>query len=79
MRNRPFHQNIDEILVIVQDENAAPEFRQYIVEALGWFRRSYKRDQILSVMEKMLAEKQFVTLEMEQELKRACAKLKSVK
>ena len=79
LRNRPFHQNIDEILVIVQDENAAPEFRQYLVEALGWFKRSYKSNEILSVMEKMLAEKQFVTPEMEQELKRACAKLKSEK
>lgn len=79
LRNRPFHQNVDEMLVIVQDANAAPEFRQYLVESLGWFRRSYKSNEILSVMEKMLAEKQFVTPEMEQELKRACAKLKSEK
>ncbi len=79
LRNRPFHQNIDEMLVIVQDADAAPEFRQYLVESLGWFRRSYKSNEILSVMEKMLAEKQFVTPEMEQELKRACAKLKSEK
>jgi hypothetical protein len=67
------------MLVLVQDANAAPEFRQYLVESLGWFRRSYKSNEILSVMEKMLAEKQFVTPEMEQELKRACAKLKSEK
>lgn len=79
LRNTPYHQIVDGLLATLQSDETAPEVKQYIIESLSWFRRSYKRESILLVVEKMLAEKQFTSSEMERELKRACTKLKSEK
>lgn len=79
LRNCQYHQIVGELLTIIQDKDEDPELKQYIVESLAWFRKSKERAKILSVMEKMLAEKDFATPGMERELIQACTRLKSVK
>ncbi len=79
LRNRPYHQNVDELLEVLQNKDENPELRQYIVESLAWFRRSFEREKILAVVENMIANEEFVTPDMERELKRAYTRLKSEK
>lgn len=79
LRNRPYHQITDGILDILKDKNTDSELRMYIVESFAWYRRSVERSKILPVLEKMLAEKDFATPEMERELKRAYTRLNSKK
>ena len=79
LRNRPYHQNIDEYIQMLEDESVEPIIKQYIVESLGWFRRSFQREKILSAVERMIERKEFTTPDMEKELIRARTKLTSVK
>lgn len=79
LRNCPYHQITDGILKLLQDKNTDSQLKVCIVESLAWYRRSVERNKILPVLEKMLADKDFTSPEMEKELKRACTRLNSEK
>ncbi len=79
LRNLQYHQIVDDLLTIIQDKDEDALVRTYIVESLAWFRRSTENQKIVSVMEKMLAEKNFADASMERELIQACTRLKSLK
>ena len=64
---------------MLEDENIEPIIKQYIVESLGWFRRSFQREKVLSAVERMIDRKEFTTADMEKELLRARTKLTSFK
>ena len=58
LRNRPYHQNLEEILKVMENPTEDELIRTMVAESVAWWRLSYKRDKILESCRKLLADSQ---------------------
>ncbi len=58
LRNRQYHQNLEEVLKVMENPAEDELIRTMIAEAVAWWRLSYKRDKILESCRKLLTETQ---------------------
>lgn len=55
VRNNPFHYQLDRYLATVADNGNSDKIRVNMAEALGWFKYSHRKGEILDFCEKMIA------------------------
>ena len=56
LRNRPYHQNLDQCLKVMEDPEDDTFIRTLMAEALAWWELSYRKDDIVASCKKLLAD-----------------------
>jgi hypothetical protein len=77
LKNRHYHQFVDDYLKLISDESDDPEIRLLMVESLAWFDMSVQKEKIVDTCKTLLT-KGGLEPEMEKELRRTVNRLKSV-
>ena len=76
VRNYQIHDDIDPLMTIISDKDTADELRQTLIEALGWFVSSYRKNEIIDFCRKELARTDLDN-EVKAELRRTLSRLKA--
>jgi len=56
LRNTPFHPEVDNLLLVATDNTEDVVLRQDLLEALGWFTMSYRKNDIIEACRKILTQ-----------------------
>lgn len=57
LRNRQYHQNLEQCIKVMEDPTDDEFVRTLMAESLAWWKLSYKKDEIIASCKKLLADK----------------------
>lgn len=77
IKNNPYPAAADDLLIIASDSNESIEMRRSVVETLGWYTHSYKREYIVSTCRNLLAKDNITDKGLTDELQKTINRLET--